>query len=141
MKSPLIFLDLVVDRERLGNGTVQDLVLAVFQRVCLEGKGLEIGHFFGGNKLIGVLPFHSAACNFLGYIVTRKAYDHLEDFYHKLTLRFLDGLAQGVACLQGIGYKAVPYAVGRRFLVINNLDVIPFDAGNAKPELGSSQIN
>ena len=134
-------LDLIVDGERLGHRAVHDLLVEIVQRICLQRQGLEVRYLLLGDELLGVGPVQLAFGNLLLYVDAGETHHHLQDLDHKFGLGILDGLSHLLGCLPGILHKAVAYSVGRSLLVVHDLDVIPFDAGNAKPELGSSQVN
>ena len=134
-------LDFVVDGEGLGHGAVHDLPFGVGEGIGLQGHGFEVPHFFGSDVVVGVAPFDAGGGGHLRYFAAGHAHHYLQDLDHELLLGLPDGFLEPGGRLHRIGDEAGADALGRRLLVVHDLDVLPVHTGHTESEFRTPQIN
>ena len=65
----------ILRRERLGDSTVDDFRLAVFQGICLQSLVLEIPEFLLKDRTVLVFPFSRGGLDLLSDVVSRQSDD------------------------------------------------------------------
>ena len=99
-------LDLIVNGEGLGHGTVHNLPFGVGEGIGLQGHGFEVLHFLGGNVVVGIGARDAGGGGYLRHLAAGHAHHHLQDLDHQFLFRLPDGFLEAGGRLHRVGDEA-----------------------------------
>ena len=127
--------------EGLGDGAVELVRVRIAERIGFQREALERVDLLFRDAAVGLGAVELSGRNLLRDRIARQADADLHDLDVQLALGFADGGFQLLARLARIEYLAVADTVRGRFLVVDDLDVVPADPCDGHGEFRGAQVD